>query len=119
MTTTRATAACIAALLLPVSATLRAQDAAAVNPSTVHVKLENERVRILEAEIPPGVKEQLHSHPACVVHVIAGGKARIHADGKSNEVELVAGTTTYREPTTHWSENIGKTTLRLMIVELK
>jgi hypothetical protein len=58
------------------------QDPATVNPTTVHVKLDNARVRVLEAELPPDAKEQLHSHPACVIHVIAGGKFRNHgADG--------------------------------------
>ena len=115
-----ASAALAAAALSCPSAPASAQDAAAVNPKTVHVTLENDRVRVLEAEIPPGTKEQIHSHPACVVHVVAGGKLRSHAaDGKTSEVELVTGATSYREPTTHWTENIGATTVRLVLVELK
>jgi len=31
----------------------------------------------------------------------------------------VAGQTTYRDATTHWAENVGTTTIRLIIVELK
>jgi quercetin dioxygenase-like cupin family protein len=96
------------------------QDAAAVNPTTVHVKLDNARVRVLEAELPPDAKEQLHSHPACAIYVIAGGKVRNHsADGKTSELELATGETIYREPTTHWAENIGKSTIHLVLVELK
>ena len=50
-----------------------AQDPAAVNPKTIKIKFENDRVRVLEAELPPGVKEQVHSHPAYVIYVLAGG----------------------------------------------
>ena len=52
--------------------------------------------------------------------VIEGGKVRNHlADGKVVESELATGQTLYREPTTHWAENIGTTTIRLILVELK
>jgi len=110
--------AATAILLAPVAAWC--QDPAAVNPTTVHVKFDNARVRVLESELPPDAKEQLHSHPACVIYVIAGGKVRNHgADGKTSELELATGETIYREPTTHWAENIGKSTIHLLVVELK
>ena len=97
-----------------------AHDPAVVNPKTVHVELDNSRVRVLEAVLAPGEREQLHSHPASVLHVIVGGKISNHtADGKTAEVELKSGETSYREPTTHWAENIGTTTIRLILVELK
>ncbi len=97
-----------------------AQDPAVVNARTIHVKLENDRVRVLEATLRPGEKEQMHSHPASIVYVIAGGKTRNHgADGKTTEAVLKAGDVLYREPITHWAENIGPTTIRLILVELK
>ena len=97
-----------------------AQDPAVVNAKTIRIKLENDRVRVLEAVLKPGEKEQLHSHPAYVIYVIEGGKVRNHAaDGKVTESEFAAGDTIYREPLTHWAENIGTTTIRLVLVELK
>jgi len=97
-----------------------AQDPAVVNAKTIKVKLENARVRVLEAALKPGEKEQMHSHPAYVVYVIAGGKFRNHsADGRVTDGEYHVGDTLYREPLTHWAENIGKTTIRLVLVELK
>ena len=96
-----------------------AQDPVAVN-KTVKVKFENERVRVLEAELPPGVKEQVHSHPAYVIYVLAGGKVRNYAaDGKTTETELKTGDVLYREPLTHAAENIGTTTMHFILVELK
>jgi quercetin dioxygenase-like cupin family protein len=102
------------------STSVSAQDPAAVNSKTIKVKLENDRVRVLEAELPPGVKEQVHSHPAYVIYVLAGGKYRNYAaDGKTTEGELKTGEVVYRDPLTHAAENIGNTTLHLILVELK
>jgi hypothetical protein len=50
-----------------------AQDPAVVNSKTIRVRFENERVRVLEATLPPGTKEKVHSHPAYVIYVLAGG----------------------------------------------
>ncbi len=98
----------------------RVQDPLIVNAKTIALKLENSRVRVLEATLKPGDKEQTHSHPAYVIYVIAGGKFRNHAqDGTVTDGEFKTGDVIYREPVTHWAENIGDTTIRLELVELK
>jgi len=98
-----------------------AQDPAVVNSKTIGVKLENTRVRVLEATLKPGDKENTHSHPAYVIYVIEGGKFRNHAaDGTVTDGEFHAGDVIYRDAITkHWAENIGTTTIRLELVELK
>jgi len=108
------------ALLLLAPGVASAQDAAVVNADTIRVTLENERVRVLEAVIPPGTVEKLHSHPQSIVHVIEGGKMRDHfPDGTANDSDLVAGTSVWREAITHWAENTGDTTVHVVIVEMK
>jgi beta-alanine degradation protein BauB len=98
----------------------REQDPLVVNSKSIALKLENPRVRVLEAVLKPGEKEKLHSHPSSVAYVIEGGKFRNHAaDGTMSEVELKTGDVIYRDPLTHWAENIGTTTIRLVLVELK
>lgn len=98
----------------------REQDPLVVNAKTIALKLENPRVRVLEATLKPGDKEQTHSHPAYVIYVIAGGKFRNHAtDGTITDGEFKTGDVIYRDPVTHWAENIGDTTIRLVLVELK
>ena len=99
---------------------LGAQDPLVVNSKSIALKLENSRVRVLEATLKPGAKEKMHSHPAYVIYVIAGGKVRNHsADGTVTETVFRTGDVIYREPLTHWAENIGNTTIRLDLVELK
>jgi quercetin dioxygenase-like cupin family protein len=97
-----------------------AQDPAVVNSKTIKVKFENDRVRVLEATLPPGVKEQVHSHPAYVIYVLEGGRYRNYAsDGKVTEGELKTGEVLFREPLTHAAENIGDKPLHMILVELK
>jgi len=96
------------------------QDPVVVNSNTIVLKLENSRVRVLEATLKPGDKEKTHSHPAYVIYVIEGGRVRTHgADGNVVEADFKTGDVIYREAVTHWAENIGKTTIRLELVELK
>jgi len=112
--------AATAVFLLAGSREARAQDPAVVNAKTIKVRFENDRVRVLEATLAPGEKEQMHSHPAYVVYVLEGGKVRNHsAEGKTSESELKTGDVVYRDPLTHWAENIGTTTMHLILVELK
>lgn len=97
-----------------------AQDPLVVNSNTIALKLENSRVRVLEATLKPGDKEKTHSHPAYVIYVIEGGRVRTHGtDGSVVEADFKTGDVIYREAVTHWAENIGKTTIRLELVELK
>lgn len=98
----------------------RTQDPLVVNSKTIALKLENPRVRVLEATLKPGDKEQTHSHPAYLIYVIEGGKFRNHAtDGTITGGEFKTGDVIYRDAVTHWAENIGDTTIRLVLVELK
>jgi quercetin dioxygenase-like cupin family protein len=108
-------------LLVAATGVARSQDPAVVNAGMEHVKLENGRVRVIEGVLRPGDKEKMHSHPTVfVTYVIVGGKIRNHfADGKVVEAELKTGDVLYREPQTHWVENIGTTTLQFLVVELK
>jgi quercetin dioxygenase-like cupin family protein len=95
-------------------------DTAVVNAEMEHVRFENSHVRAIEGVLKPGDKEKIHSHPAFVVYLIAGGKIRNNfADGRVVETELKTGEVLYREAQTHWVENIGTTTIHFLVVELK
>lgn len=107
-------------IALMFSLPLFAQDVAKANPGSIVVKLDNAKVRVLEATLKPGQKEALHSHPASIVYVMSNGTARNHGvDGKTKDVTYKAGDVLYRDPLTHWAENIGTTTIHLLLIELK
>ena len=97
-----------------------AQDTLQVNPHSVRLKFENDRVRVLESTLEPGGREKMHSHPPYVIYVIKGGTVRNHfPDGKTVDAKLEDGEVIYRDPVTHWGENIGTTQIREIMVELK
>lgn len=108
----------LTALLLAGAAA--AQDPVVVNASSTHLKLENERVRVYETTLAPGEKENPHTHRAGVIYVVSGGKLRLHnPDGTTSEATFETGTTFFRESITHWTENIGDTTFKVLLVEVK
>jgi quercetin dioxygenase-like cupin family protein len=95
-------------------------DPVVVNAKMEHVKLENSHVRVIEGVLQPGDREELHSHPAFVTYIVSGSTIRNHfADGKVVEAEFRSGDVLWRDPQTHWIENIGTTTLHFVLVELK
>ncbi len=112
-------AACAAAVALAPARVL-AQDTAVVNPHSVRVVLDNPKVRVLDVNIAPGAKEEMHSHPAYLIYVLSGGKVRgTTKEGKVSETVFEDGKALYREPLTHSVENIGGTNIHLLVVELK
>lgn len=107
-------------MLMALTGTARSLDPVVVNARMEHVKLENSRVRVIEGVLEPGDKEEMHSHPAFVTYVLAGGRIRNNfADGMVIEADLETGAVLYREPQTHWVENIGATTIHFLVLELK
>jgi hypothetical protein len=51
---------------------------------------------------------------------LEGGRYRNYAaDGKTTEGELKTGDVLYRDPLTHAAENIGNTTIHMILVEFK
>jgi beta-alanine degradation protein BauB len=90
------------------------------SPDNYRVLLENERVRVLEMNLPAGKRDRTHSHPAETVYFVQGGHARIHlGDGEAVEVELPDGHVMWHEPWTHQVENLGRSDIRAVIVETK
>jgi len=99
----------------------RAQDLAKLRPDMYTVKLENERVRVLEWTFKPGDKEPMHTHPELVWYCLAGGKFRVYGpDGKVlKEGEVKGGDTFWQKPIKHALENIGTTEIHGIVVEFK
>ncbi len=91
-----------------------------VSPANYRLLMENERVRVLEMNLPAGQSDVRHSHPAETVYFVQGGRARIHvADGGIAEVDLPDGHVMWHEPWTHQVDNVGNSDIRAVIVESK
>jgi quercetin dioxygenase-like cupin family protein len=108
-------------LFVVLGASVHAQDAAKSIPKpSQKVLVDNESVRVIEADFPPGSTTDWHSHPNQVVYALTDGKLEItDKDMPARIMEFKAGTAMYATAVTHISKNIGTTTLKLLVTELK
>lgn len=97
------------------------QDAAQVSPAINHVLVDNAHVRVVKSTFKPGAAEGTHTHPAGWFIVTKAGTLKItHADGKTDEWKAKVGEQAWQEAEApHQAENIGKTTLEYIYVEVK
>lgn len=87
------------------------------------VVLENEKVRVVEFILEPGIAMGMHNHPRDRVEItVSGGRVRVTTpDGKTQEAEEKEGGVVFGKasPARHDVVNIGKSSLRAYHVELK
>ena len=107
---------------LGVSADAMAQDAAATDPRSFRVVVDNASVRVLEYRSRPGLGvcgQGMHYHPAHVTVSLTGAKLKKTQDGKESFVEIPPGHVFYADAETHAAEIIGGSGTRTYIVEIK
>jgi mannose-6-phosphate isomerase-like protein (cupin superfamily) len=99
----------------------RAQDVVKVAPEHNKIILENADVRVIENTLAPGEKDALHTHPSGWYYVKTPGTMKIvFADGKVATREAKEGEGGWLQTKTpHTAENVGKTTLVYVLVEVK
>ncbi len=95
-------------------------DAVLIDPDKFTVRLENERVRVLEARIPPGEGHGMHWHPRHLVYTLSSYKVQdTFPDGSTKTMERDAGECLWEEELTHATVNIGETAVHALIIEIK
>ena len=96
------------------------QDPLKVDPTIYNKKLENNRVRVFMVVFKPGQSIAVHKHPDHVVYAVQGGKIQINEVGKKSvTMDIATGTTVFLPAQSHSAKNLGKNTLKLLVVELK
>ena len=97
--------------------------ASAAEKNSSKVVLENDKVRVKEAVFVPGDKKpgmHTHEYPHVGVTIDGGTLQFNYPDGKTETAELKPGRVGYREANvTHEAVNIGKSTVRVIEVEIK
>lgn len=97
-----------------------AQDAVQIAPQHYKVIFENDRVRALEFRSRPGQVVAMHAHPPLFIYSLSHYKIRHGApDGTFVDRESRRGDSNFIEASSHTSENIGKTEVHALLVELK
>jgi quercetin dioxygenase-like cupin family protein len=100
---------------------LLAQDAVKVAPGNLKILHENEYVRVVQDTLAPGEIEAMHTHPASWYYVTLPGTMKVtYANGKTTTWNAKLGEQAWMdaEPA-HTSENIGKTTMQYVLVEVR
>lgn len=110
-----------AALALGFSAApAMAQDPVKVDSKHYKVEFENDQVRVLRITYGPHEKSVMHEHPANVAVFMSDGQAKMTLpDGKSDNIQMKAGTTQWDPGGKHLPENTGDKPFVVMVVELK
>jgi quercetin dioxygenase-like cupin family protein len=103
------------------AAETKVRDAVEISPDLYTVRLDNDRVRVLDYHLKPGQSERMHTHLAGVAYVVSGAKVRtIAPSGESVVGELKTGDVHWRPNNiVHAVENVGTTEEHAIIVELK
>ena len=98
-----------------------AQELSKVDKTHVAVKLDNRTLQVTEVTLKPGEKLALHTHPAYTIYTIYGGTVRVaYQGGKTEDLVWDHGDVLYGDPEgPHTTENVGKTTVKILLVELK
>ncbi|PZR08540.1 MAG: hypothetical protein DI539_22645 [Flavobacterium psychrophilum] len=91
------------------------------SPDKAKILLENEFVRVIEYSLKPGEKDNTHTHPPKTSYVISGGTLRVYPENeKPFDSEEIKGTTEWAgKRGKHYVENIGKTTVTILLTEIK
>ena len=113
--------AIIALWVFPFVGMCRAQDVVKVAPEHNKIVLENADVRVIENTLGPGEKDAMHTHPSGWYYVTKPGTMKIvFADGKVATWEAKEGEGGWlQSKAPHTAENVGKTTLIYVLIEVK
>lgn len=108
-------------LFLLQGANLQAQNPMKASPNVYKkILLDNEKVRVMEVVFKPGTTAAWHSHPNHVIYALTSGKLEITEKGKTaTTMEIKAGTAMYMPAVTHMGKNVGNTTVKLIVTEMK
>ena len=95
-------------------------DPVVLDPDKFEVRLENSRVRVLEARIAPGQGHGMHWHPEHLIYTLSPYRVQdTFTDGSTKTMERSAGELLWGDELTHATENIGETAVHALIIEFK
>lgn len=97
-----------------------AQDPVKVAPQNYTVRVDNDKVRVLDIHVQAGAKVPMHAHPGHVI--IADGPCKVRftgPDAKSEVVDMKDGDVIWGNATSHSAENVGSSECHVYNLEVK
>ena len=97
-----------------------AMEATKVAPNHYKLIKDTMNLRVLMATYKPGESSGMHSHPDQAIYVIEGSESEFtDKDGSKHTMTMAKGDVRIIPgPATHSAKNIGKTTMKVLIVEV-
>ena len=93
----------------------------ATKAAAAHYKLMRDTmgIRIIEANYKPGESSNMHAHPDAAVYAINGGTTTFtQKDGTKFTNDFKTGVSFIAPAGTHTVKNVGKTTMKVLLVEV-
>jgi len=98
----------------------QADDIVEISPEVHQVVFENDAIRVLEVTVKPGASVPMHTNPANINYILAGGTLRLFdPDGSAVDLQLAERQVIPAPVGRHAVENIGQTEVRTLCIELK
>jgi oxalate decarboxylase/phosphoglucose isomerase-like protein (cupin superfamily) len=95
-------------------------DAVKIAPEVHSVEFEDDKIRVLDVNLPAGKKAGMHWHPRSFSYVVSGGEMSIEKpDGTVLNVKLEDGAGLSGVEDEHAVENIGITDIHTIQIEFK
>ena len=96
-----------------------AMDATKVSPDLYKLKKDTLGLRVIEATYKPGQSSAMHAHPDNAIYAVSGGTAEFtEKDGTKRTLELKTGMSIIVPAGVHSVKNTGKSTLKVILVEV-
>ena len=112
--------AVLAAFFVAASVSAQEKKADAVKQGAIKQVLENEKVKVFEVTYKPGEGSANRVRAPRVTHAVSGGTMlRILPDGKTEKREWKTGDTRWFQKEEFANTNVGKTTVKFLVVEPK
>jgi quercetin dioxygenase-like cupin family protein len=76
-------------------------------------------IKMYEVIVKPGDTAELHSHPDHIFYVVQGGQLAVTFQGRGRQVmDLKPGMGAISGPVSDAGKNVGKTTVKLLVVDI-
>jgi quercetin dioxygenase-like cupin family protein len=90
-----------------------------ISPNLYKPLADTLNIRMLQGTYQPGDSSIMHGHPDFALYVLEGSTVELTAeDGNKQSVEFKKDMAIVLPAATHSAKNIGKTTLKLIVVEV-
>ena len=95
------------------------QSVTTISPVLYKALADTLNMRILEGTYKPGDSSIMHGHPDFALYVLEGSTVELTSvEGNKQNIDFKKGMAVILPATTHSAKNIGKSTLRLVVVEV-